>query len=397
MAGEKRARLHIHPPPFLVDALNFTAGLISSNSKADNPNTIIPQSDGEAIPLEALLPASYRKGHLELEVSSLSLEYLSQELGLQRLEGFNQWFWLLSSPCLPRPLHDCAFLRREICITESMDRHLGLGRTNKLYLKPVPRILLDPRFWTDFLPCDDGCHATPELEAMSGPKAKKCAKRQIFECALGFLFSYAALVSHESDFRLAKARNLLPPEIPWSAWRMLTQQVINYPDLHEVIHKRFLYGELRLHRLKEMAQLRRGGLVQVLVGRLDLFARFFQTNAPWLASFVAWIVVVLTALQVGLETNTLEANDAFQSFSHGFTVFSLIAPVVVIVGFGIYFGMDLTYYLMWNMLDAKHGDRMRRMRMAKTKNKLSNGSITSAPSAPSSSASAAPSPPESQF
>jgi hypothetical protein len=36
---------------------------------------------------------------------------------------------------------------------------------------------------------------------------------------LGFLFSYAAPVSHESGFRTAENR-LLPPEISWSGWRI---------------------------------------------------------------------------------------------------------------------------------------------------------------------------------
>ncbi len=127
------------PPPFTIDALN-----------TGEPAAFPPP------PLSALLPASYRSGHNQLEPTSLSLSYLSAELGLNELEDFNHWFWLLSSPCLPRPLHDAAFLGREICITESLDRHLGLGRTSHLYLKPVPRVLLDPRFWRDYLPCPPG-------------------------------------------------------------------------------------------------------------------------------------------------------------------------------------------------------------------------------------------------
>jgi hypothetical protein len=384
------------PPPFTIDVLNYVSGMIPATTFAaqaaaaaadalvESQNSSARRSFNEGPPpLEALLPASRRFGHVDLQLPSLSLDFLAAELSLQRLEGFNQWFWLLSSPCLPRPLHDCAFLGRTICITESMDRHLGLGQLNNLYLKPIPKVLLDPRFWTDFLPCTDGCNiygAGSDLEEGSASDEKrlpKCPKRQIFECALGFLFSYTALVSHESDFHVAKEKHLIPVEVPWDGWRLLARQIVSYPNLHEVIHRRFLYGELRLHRLKELGQLRRGGLLQVLVGRLDLFARFFQNNAIWLSSLVAYIAIVLTALQAGLATEFLMDSDAFQSFSYVFTVFSLVAPVLVIIGFAIYFGVDVGYYMLWNMIDAKHGDRMRKARMAKTKRRLNNVQVDS--------------------
>ncbi len=392
------------PPPFTVDVLW---------RGADGPEAA-PRP-----PLASLLPASFRSGHNQLEDTSLTLRYLSAELGLSRLEDFNHWFWLLSSPCLPRPLHDAAFLEREITITESMDRHMGVGVRgdgarggggtggghNHLYLKPVPRVLLDPRFWTEFLPCPpggcgvgegcgcavDGSGAGPSQglslsqglsqslsrtrspeQAVGGGSGgttgsgTKCARRQLFECALGFLFSYAALVSHESDFWLAREKQLLPAEVGWDGWRALAAQVVAYPGLQGRVHRRFLYGELHLHLLEEMRHLRRGGLLRVLVGRLELLTRFFQTNVRWLASLAAYIALVLTALQAGLATQGLMDNPAFQTFSYGFTVFSLVAPFAVVVAFAFYFGAYLLYCLALNLVDARHGETMRRRRLQKT-------------------------------
>ena len=43
-----------------------------------------------------------------------------------------------------------------------------------------------------------------------------------------------------------------------------------------------------------------------------------------------YIAIVLTAMQVGLATDALQNNRAFQSVSHGFTVVSILGPLVAI-------------------------------------------------------------------
>ncbi|CAK7229304.1 hypothetical protein SBRCBS47491_007200 [Sporothrix bragantina] len=424
-------------------------------------------------PLESYLPGVYRDESLpQLSAPSLTASYLVTELGLGRLDGFNHhWFWLLGSPALPRPLHDSAHRGRTICVTERMDRHLGLGlgsdggrgsgggRIDLLYIKPLPRFLLDTRFWEQVLSCEckrnedatavmmgggflgrastwravtgrtstwgtirrsgggsgsgsgSGGNSggnnsdsndrirtspaksspmgslrsqsqqqqhqqqqqqqtsqaqTPQTQEKTLQKASStasstvpshsssrwssssstCDKRHLWDCALGFLYSYAAIVAHESDFRIAQEHGLLPAEVTWSQWRALTRQVITSPDVvaHR-FHQRFLYGEMMLHRLREISQLKRGGLVPVLIGRLDRFARFFQGNVRWLASLVAYIAIVLSALQTGLTTDGLAASAAFQSFAKGFTMFSLIAPLSILLAFAAYFGMSLLYHV----------------------------------------------------
>ncbi|KFA54456.1 hypothetical protein S40293_10222 [Stachybotrys chartarum IBT 40293] len=65
--------------------------------------------------------------------------------------------------------------------------------TSRIFLKPIPRFLLEPCFWTEYLYC--------------GHEYERCGLRK---CALSFLFSYAALLSYESDFRIAEEKRLLP-------------------------------------------------------------------------------------------------------------------------------------------------------------------------------------------
>ncbi len=173
-------------------------------------------------------------------------------------------------------------------------------------------------------------------------------------------------MSHESDFHVAREKRLLPAEVTWDSWRAIAEAIIRYPGLRRRIHKRFLYGELHLHLLKEMSWLRRGGLLRVLVGRLELLTRFFQTNVQWLASLAAYIALVLTALQSGLATTGLMDNDIFQAFSYGFTIFSLVGPFAVVIGFAVYFGIYLVYYLGLNLLGSKRGEKMRQRRLQRT-------------------------------
>lgn len=390
-------------PPFTINILWPTGADGSSGGSPVSHKTSPPPPP----PLESYLPGVYRdEGLPQLSTPSLTASYLVTELGLGRLDGFNHhWFWLLGQPALPRPLHDCSHRGRTICVTERMDRHLGLGlgseggrgggggKRDLLYLKPLPRFLLDTRFWEQVLACE--CKREDIVVVMTGRRswgskrsgnnssaqssprgslrfqpqpqtrtqtqktmkssasaastsstASTCEKRHLWDCALGFLYSYAALVAHESDFRIAQEHGLLPAEVTWTSWRALTRQVIISPDVvaHR-FHQRFLYGEMMLHRLREISQLKRGGLVPVLIGRLDRFARFFQGNVRWLASLVAYIAIVLSALQTGLTTDVLAASSAFQAFSSGFTMFALTAPLSILLGFGFYFGLSLVYHV----------------------------------------------------
>ncbi|KAI0538647.1 hypothetical protein GGR58DRAFT_288033 [Xylaria digitata] len=58
------------------------------------------------------------------------------------------------------------------------------------------------------------------------------------------------------------------------------------------------------------------------------YQTFFQDYFAWLASATVYIAVGLTAMQVGLATKSLADSDAFQSASYGFTVFSILRPLI---------------------------------------------------------------------
>lgn len=216
----------------------------------------------------------------------------------------------------PRPLHHQRLLNREIVLTERLDLHLVWGR-GRMFVKPLPRFLLEPRFWEEHLRC-----GPPPTDN------RPCTCRGRRERALGFLLSYAALITHESDFYLAKQNYLLPPETQWQGWRAVVREVLDTTHIYSLIDPRFHYGELRLSRLNKIYFLWKTPF-RSYMARWNQYRSFFDDNFALLASSTVYVAIVLTAMQVGQETE-LQGNSAFQSATYGFTVFSILGPLVAV-------------------------------------------------------------------
>jgi hypothetical protein len=215
------------------------------------------------------------------------------------------WLWIAGRPTPPRPLHYQLLLRREIFVTERMDMHL-VWTTGRIFLKPLPRFLLEPRFWSRFLSCRPGC-SCDEADLDVGGDIQYCQCQRLWRSALGFLLSYAALISHESDFWIARELHLLPPEVKWSTWRTFIQQ-LDPEHIYPKIDKRFIYGELRLSRLSKIYHLTQPPFLRGYFQHWNQYKTFLEDNFAWLASATVYIAIVLTAMQVGLATESLANN-----------------------------------------------------------------------------------------
>ncbi|KAJ2983080.1 hypothetical protein NQ176_g944 [Zarea fungicola] len=147
-------------------------------------------------------------------------------------------------------------------------------------------------------------------------------------CARGFLYSYCALIAYKSDFHIAKDRRLLPDDILWDQWKTLSEQVLASHS-YKNVNPRYWYGELRLGRLNKVYMFRFGHLIRgySTVDSAAVYMDLLHENFGILAAVLAYIVVVLTAMQVGLSVDRLKGNAAFQNASYGFTVFSVISPL----------------------------------------------------------------------
>lgn len=285
-------------------------------------------TDG-SIGLLELLPASYRERRFDITPASLHVEAcIAQELNLDRLTNIRQWLWIAGLPMPPRSLHHQLLLSREIFITQQLDMHL-VWTTGRIFIKPLPRFLLDPKFWKEYLVCGEGCGCAGYESAQSNiasPKNSGCPQRKLYRTALGFLYSYVALLPHESDILLAQDRYLVPREVQWPKWREFVEQLLSEP-IHRKIDPRFVHGELRLSRLNKIYILYQTPLSGYM-SQWNQYGSFFSDNFGWLAGAIVYIAIVLTAMQVGLATKPLADNDAFQAASYGFTVFALLGPLI---------------------------------------------------------------------
>ena len=258
------------PPPFSIRPL-----------RCEGNTTEAPPSDE----LLSLLPASYRTGSDDIAVA------------------------------------------RDVFVTGQLDMHL-VWTTDRIFLKPIPRFLLEPSSRTRHISCAHSCRCPargqrPGTSPDGAAKPTRCGQT-LWRCALGFLFSYAALITHETDFLIAKEKLLLLAEVSWYAWRTLVCQ-LDTEHIYPRIERRFIYGELRLSRLNKIYFLSQKPMRRY-VARWQRYSTFF--NFAWLASATVYLAVVLTAMQVGLATDALAGNAAFQSASYGFTLLSILGPLV---------------------------------------------------------------------
>jgi uncharacterized membrane protein len=122
---------------------------------------------------------------------------------------------------------------------------------------------------------------------------------------------------------------LLPNDIKWEQWTTFVTDFLSYIDIHSLkdVSDRYKYGELRLTRLNTIYRLflfSGRSLVSGYMPSSTWYKSFFARNFAWLLAVFAYFTVVLSALQVGLATNTLQKYDAFQSASYGFAVTSVV-------------------------------------------------------------------------
>lgn len=265
------------------------------------------------------LPAVYHDKSRSLqiieEIDEHSIQkYLEWELTVPRLNEIHGYLWLAGRPMGPRPLHRQAMLGRELVTTEQVDLHM-VWQATRIFIKPMPDFLLDYEFWRDHI----------------------CRDTNLYECACGFLLSYVWLVCSKSDLRRAQDAGLLGHEINWENWVSFTRSLLRAIDIQtlEQVNRRYHYGELRLSRLNWIYRLASNHRSHVTLIRgymygYTKYSEVVQRNFAWVLVAFVYITIVLTAMQVGLATDRLGQSDTFQTVSYGFTVFSIVAPLIIV-------------------------------------------------------------------
>ncbi|KAH7324187.1 hypothetical protein B0I35DRAFT_475453 [Stachybotrys elegans] len=303
----------------------------------------------EAIDFSDLLPASVRQiADLRAQDDIPIEELLEQELDPAQLHQIIRHLWLAGRPVPPRPLHFQVLIGREVAVSEQMSLHC-VWSPGRIILKPIPRFLFRQHFWREHLECHCG------VECQS-----KTSHLHLRQCALGFLLSYVALIAHESDYSIARAKGLIPEEVTWPVWRRFVREFLRRggssslrpEQLYAEVAPRFIYGELRANRLAMIDKVCNSPFSTRFLSHWASYEAFLTENSSAIIAATAWILLVLSAMQLGLETEYLSEDGTFQAVSWGFTVFSIIAPMSAVCLILIVFATAFIY----NLLRTRRGE-----------------------------------------
>lgn len=281
-----------------------------------------------------LLPTRFLNKHNKLERTLLDIQtFIKEDLNLNRLNHIHGWLWLVGRPEAGRPLHRQLMRKRVIVVTEQMDLHLTWN-DSCLYIKPLPAHMLCTEFWKDYL-CEDS---------------------SLYENACGFLLSYSWLICYNSDFLIAtngyQAPCLLPSTIDWPKWQSFVGEFLNALDSEDSnikINRRYEYGELRLARLNFIYRYAPlwwyRHLFRGYYYGYHEYSSFFSRNFAWLIIAFAYMTVVLSAMQVALGVDGFKDDPRLKSASYGFSVFSMVLVVTVLVVVNLLFVTLFIYNL----------------------------------------------------
>jgi hypothetical protein len=253
------------------------------------------------------LPATFSNTLFHLEVldpqdPNKVEEFLRRSLDFKKLNKIHRYLWLAGLPgAKVQPFHHQKMLLRDLVIVERIDLHLVWFKS-RIFVKPLPDYLLNYDFWKNL-----------------------CNDRELYEAACGLLLSYISLIRYDHDLRIAQEAFLINRDITWRQWTEFVCRVSQHLGLTNLFmaNKRFDYGELRLARLNMIYRL--WGLMQ---GYCFLNYHNAETWRPFIEQY----------------NNAISAfgliDDRFQEASFGFTVLSIILPVVM-VGFSVFAATSL--------------------------------------------------------
>jgi len=225
-------------------------------------------------------------------------------------------------------------MSRTILVTEDPSLHL-VWYQSTILIKPLPRCLLVHSFWKDWI-----CPAASEKNSLSTE-----SKGVIWREANGLMWTYASLIKHESDFRIAREIGLLPDQMTWSRWCLLRLDVLDAlsGDDPDTMTPRYHYGELRLGRLNLVYRVFRFNLLGYHYVYRDYNA-FFNAMFGWLLLVFAYATVASGAFQT-----VMGVDSAPQSLKDVGYWFSVVLLAVIALGVVIQVGLLVVLFL-YNLL-----------------------------------------------
>ncbi|KAK9775023.1 putative Subtilisin-like serine protease [Seiridium cardinale] len=296
-------------PPKHVELSNTIVARYT-NHRAVHHSYTPPFSSSNSIIAAPSEPLRVRDGAVLLDPRAQTQASLETELTTPKLDRIHDLLWLAGLVRPARPLHRQLVLGRRIVLTELPDEHLVWHQTS-MFVKPLPEYLLSHAYW----------------------EAQLCHDPRLYRGACGLLLSYGWLIGHKSDFRIAREAGLLPDQVTWENWVALMREAITFLGgmNPRIVGERYQYGELRLSRLTKIYRFSPGiisfrTLTHGYMSHSTWRTALFQRNFGWLLVAFIYLSTVLSAIQVGLATNRLQADVRFQKMS---LVIAIMAIVLV--------------------------------------------------------------------
>ncbi|MCJ1426961.1 hypothetical protein MMC29_004864 [Sticta canariensis] len=234
------------------------------------------------------------------------------------LNAIHHHLWMVGSIGNINTLHHQRVLLRDIIPSECSRLHLvWFDRT--IYVKPLPEYLLNLKFYRDVV----------------------CNDVELYGLIVGFLRSYCYLIQFPVDLAIAQEIYLVPKDVTWHQWASFRQAVLIRTEASDV-NKRFIYGELRLHRLDLIYRFTGRGLIYFTVHRA--YETYFREYFTIFATAFGFLAVILTAMQVLVAINPIPKALVTVCFR-----FSIAVLVLTCVCFG-YIGLIFLSLFLYNYI-----------------------------------------------
>ncbi|KAI0097333.1 hypothetical protein GGR51DRAFT_553182 [Nemania sp. FL0031] len=286
-------------------------------------------------PLPSSIPSSRSK--LQLDSEDDPVDYLPGNPAVPLVADEIYALWLVGRKVGKHidELHTHRVKGRAIVPTEDPKLHL-IWDYNKV---PIPAALLNYDVWATYL---------SSIELYPPVKSSIGFDRSV---AIGFLRSYAFLVSHPLDLAIAHQSHLMPPEVIWLQW---SKFIIHFRRVEDKdVAKRYHYGQLRLLRLH--------WVVRIFRPRHSIHD-FIANYTLSLAFAFATVSLALSSMQVALSVPAealwfKQPNYNLHHMDRAFWVFSIVVLLSLVVLWLLFLVIPflvLAHQLTWGY---KHRDK----------------------------------------
>ncbi|RFU77550.1 hypothetical protein TARUN_4676 [Trichoderma arundinaceum] len=321
-------------PSQSTKSVSFASPLESTESTRPE-DRILPRDDSlTQDDIRELLPATFRNGKAWVGCPDVRVrQFLAEDHNIDRLKELLPFFFMLGNVEAPRPLNYQEAVGLDIVITERMDTHL-LCDKDKIFIKPLPRYLLEPEFWDKFFGCPQNCYYAGEFEMLNKAKLLRSGRRftakepcehtKVWKRAKGFVYSYTALIAHESDFEIARAKRLVPDDLEFHHWKDFVSRMLDNGKIYRQIDERFAYGELNLSRINKLFMFQHP--VEYLF-QTNNSTGLFQDHISRLSSVSIYVVVVLASIRVAAVIAKLREKKALLLVTYGSITFFLVGLI----------------------------------------------------------------------